>query len=398
MKKIFIIGAGMGREGLLTKESNQLLLSCDEIYAFDRLAELFSPFRKDIIRCSYAQLIGLIKDSKALVIGILVSGDTGFFSIAKTLTDKLGVGYELESTCGINSLQYLCSKLKLSYENIKIISLHGRNNRILGSIAYNRYVFVLTGGANNASDILKELLKAGLGEIEVTAGEKLSISGEKIISGSVLELSNYIFDDLTVLLFKNIAPSPKEMPFFDEDFIRSKTPMTKQEVRWASVNCLKIMPSDIIFDIGAGTGSVSMEMGRKAYDGLVYAIEKEEASYELLKKNQKKLSAFNVIPIKGDALLEIKKLPTPNKVFVGGSSGELESIIQYLYELNPNIIFVVNAITIETLLEATKVFKALNFKMNITCLNCSRNKAIGDYNLMIANNPVYIIVGEKNAQ
>ena len=100
----------------------------------------------------------------------------------------------------------------------------------------------------------------------VYSGEMLSMENERILSGTFEEMTKNSFDNLTVLLFENKNAVCKDISLFDEDFIREKTPMTKQEVRWISVNSLKIAPTDIIFDIGAGTGSVSIEMARKAYN------------------------------------------------------------------------------------------------------------------------------------
>lgn len=398
MRKIYFIGSGMGDEDLLTKESEKIMLSCDEIYAFDRLSELFKALRGDIIKCSYGGLLELLDRSSSKTIGVLVSGDAGFFSIASTLAGKLENRYEVQIICGISSVQYFCAKLKISYENIKVISLHGRDQNILGALAYNRYTFILTGGSSNASDILKKLLRAELCDIKVTAGEKLSMPGEKIISGTVAELSGCTFDSLTVLLFENENPVQNEASLFDSDLIRDKTPMTKQEVRWVSVNYLNISPDDIIYDIGAGTGSVSIEMARKAYNGVVYAIEKERGAYDLLLKNMRKLRAFNVIPVFGNAVEEIEKLPAPNKVFIGGSCGELSRIVSYLDGINSRMKFVINAITLETLSEAITILKKLKISIQVTCINCAKNKSAGEYNLMMANNPVYIIAGGKNAE
>jgi len=397
MKKLCIIGCGMGKESLLTKEASERMISCDEIYAFDRISELFQHVRHDIIRCSYAGLFELIDFSDAQTIGVLVSGDVGFFSIAKNLTVELGKKYEIETLCGISSLQYFCAKIHVSYENVEIVSLHGRDNCILGCLAYNRYTFVLTGGANNAADILIGLAKADLPDIRVTSGEMLSMQGERIRNGAIAEMSCYLYDSLTVLFFENPNPFQKEKPLFDKDLFRDKAPMTKQDVRWASTNYLKINPEDTIYDIGAGTGSVSIEMARKAYKGIVYAIEKNRDAYDLLERNKKQMGAFNVISILGNAKDEIINLPIPDKAFIGGSSGELPEIIEYLHNANPNILFVINAITLETLSSAMDVLKRLQFEIQITCMNCAKNNIVGEYNLMMASNPVYIITGEKNA-
>ncbi|WP_010249629.1 bifunctional cobalt-precorrin-7 (C(5))-methyltransferase/cobalt-precorrin-6B (C(15))-methyltransferase [Acetivibrio cellulolyticus] len=395
-KEVFIIGSGPGDIKELTQEALELIASCDEIYSFGRIGELFHSLRDNIIKCSIVDIEDRINHSSKAKIGILVSGDVGFFSMAKTLSEKLDGKYSVHLICGVSSLQYFCAKLKIDYENVKVVSLHGRNANLPGSIAYNRYTFVLTGGENNASYVLKDLVKKGLSGIRVAAGEMLSMVQERIIIGTVEELSEMVFSSLTVLLFENENYKSKENALFDREFMRNETPMTKQEVRWVSINMLEINPCDILFDIGAGSGSVAVEMGRKAYDGLVFAIEKEQSAFELLEKNRSALGALNVIPVFGEASEEMQKLPIPDKAFIGGSSGNLNCIIKYLYQINSEIKLVITAITIETLGMAMAVLKEIDFHAEVVCLNSARNKTIGEYNLMMANNPVYIIRGTAN--
>lgn len=391
MRKVYILGGGMGDPQLLTGQALSILGACDEVYAFDRLAEQFSVLHKNIRKCSYTGLISLVEQSQADKLGILVSGDTGFYSAARQLKERLGDSVSIESVCGINSLQYLCSKLNIGYEAVNVISLHGRKQSILGSIAFHRYTFVLTGSDNKAEDILRALADQGLGHIKAVVGEGLSMEQERMITGTVHELSGMSFDALSVILFENDKPAEKERPLFDEDFVRDRTPMTKQEVRWTCVNRLELRPEDTVLDIGAGTGSVAIEMSRKVFNGIVYAIEREEEALRLLKKNIDRLGAFNVIPVQGNAAGRLKELPVPDKVFIGGSAGELKEILDYLFEVNPQVGVVINAIALETLSEAVGYLKEHGCGVDITCMNIARNKAIGEHNLMLANNPVYII-------
>lgn len=397
-KEVTIIGAGPGNINELTRSAYNYIQECTEVYSFDRIAYLNSSIRTDISICNYQEIIKKVNESKADSIAILVSGDVGFFSIAKTLKTKLSSDCLIQTICGISSLQYLCSKIGISYEKMNIVSLHGRNKSILGDIAYHPYTFVLTGGENSATQICKELSELLPVDIKVTVGEFLSMEKERIVEGTLSEIAKLQWDDLAVIVIENPQYKDKNMPLWDEDFVRAQVPMTKEEVRWISVNQLAIQPQDIIYDIGAGTGSVAIEMARKAHEGIVYAIEKNENALALIKANLTKLGAYNVLPIEGEALVEIQKLPIPNKVFIGGSGGNLREIIHYLTGKNEKLQIVINAITLETLTMATTILKEINFKMKINCINSAKSKEMGDYNLMIANNPVYIIMGEKNGK
>jgi precorrin-6Y C5,15-methyltransferase (decarboxylating) len=336
-----------------------------------------------------------IIESKSERIGVLVSGDTGFFSIAKTLIEKLADSCNIDVVCGISSLQYFCSKIGISYENMKVVSLHGRKNSILGSISYNQKVFVLTGGNNKAHAVCSSLTDNGLGDVVVTAGENLSMPKERIIKGSAKELSEYTFDDLTVLLIENHNFVNCYLPLYDRDFIRGNIPMTKEEVRFVTLSKLAVEPCDIVYDIGAGTGAVSMEMARKAYDGCIYAIEHKEEAVDIIKQNRQKLGGYNVSVIHGKAPETLLKLPKPDKAFIGGSSGNMNEIVEVLLEKNPNIKLVANAITLETLNEAVTAFEKHGFETDIVCINVSASKRVGGYHMMMANNPVYVIKGTR---
>jgi precorrin-6Y C5,15-methyltransferase (decarboxylating) len=394
-KQLYIIGAGTGNVNILTDKGLKLIKSCEVVYSTKRLAHLLSIVREDIIESPVLEMQTKILETQSERIGILVSGDTGFFSVTKALIEKFSDSCDIEVICGISSLQYFCSKIGISYENMKVVSLHGRENSILGAVSYNPQVFVLTGGANKAAVVCGNLVENGLGELRVTAGENLSMPNERIITGSAQELSEYTFDDLTVLLIENDGFVNWYLPLYDRDFDRGNVPMTKEEVRFVTVSKLAVEPGDIVFDIGAGTGSVAMEMARKAHDGCVYAIEQKEESVALINQNRKKLGGYNVCVIHGKAPDVLLELPRPDKAFIGGSCGNMNEIVELLLEKNPNIKLAANAITLETLNEAVTVFKKQGFETDIVCINVSTSKSIGDYHMMIANNPVYIITGTK---
>ncbi|MGL4790323.1 MAG: precorrin-6y C5,15-methyltransferase (decarboxylating) subunit CbiE, partial [Anaerotignaceae bacterium] len=187
LKNIHIIGGGMGEASLLTSQAMEVFKNCEKVFAFDRMASLLEKYRQ-VEKCSYNQLVTLINNCDESEIGVVVSGDVGFFSIASTLNNALKEKFNVNFLCGISSLQYLCSKVKIPYENVNVVSVHGRSGSVLGSIAYNKYTFVLTGGENNASVILK-FLSNKIPKIKVIAAQHLSSDGEKIEMGTVEELS-----------------------------------------------------------------------------------------------------------------------------------------------------------------------------------------------------------------
>ncbi|MDU4892109.1 MAG: bifunctional cobalt-precorrin-7 (C(5))-methyltransferase/cobalt-precorrin-6B (C(15))-methyltransferase [Clostridium sp.] len=398
LKQVYIIGAGTGCLGMLTAKGREIIQQCDELYSTNRIGELMTEIRRDIENLPISEISLRVLESEASKVGVLVSGDTGFFSMTKSLLKSLEGKCQVEVICGISSMQYLCSKTGRSYENMKIVSLHGRNNSILGAVSYFPQLFVLTGGSNKAHDICRFLSEQGLGEVRIIAGENLSMASERIIEGTAKELSELKFEDLTVLIIENYNCTDHNISIRDEELTRGKVPMTKEEVRFVTIAKMKIKSKDIIYDIGAGTGSVAFEMARKAYKGMVYAIETNPDGIELIKENRRLLSGYNVITVEGMAPQVMEELPRPDKAFIGGSKGNMDSIIKALVEKNPEVFIAINAITLETLNEAMKVMEANGFDAEIVCINSARSKKVGGYNMMTANNPVYIISGGRYEQ
>ena len=368
MSKLFIIGSGPG-------DMPQRILNTRE----KPLAELTSELKKN---------------EKGDTV-VLVSGDSGFYSVAKTIINDFSDAYDIEAIPGVSSIQYMSAKLKIPYDDATLISLHGRNVNIVPKVAYNKKVFALTGGVNSPGEICRNLVRYGLSDVKVSVGERLSYPDESITTGSARELSDIDFNELSVIYIENPGAAFPHTPLKDSDFIRGDVPMTKEEVRWLSINKLGVSPLDIIFDIGAGTGSVSVEMARKAFDGFVYAIESNCDACELIRQNVKKHGAFNIEIVQGEAPRALENLPVPDKAFIGGSSGNMEGILEKLTSLNPGIKIVANAVTLQTLNKVMAGFEKYGVEnTDIISVNIARSKKIGGYDMMTALNPVYIITGE----
>lgn len=177
----------------------------------------------------------------------------------------------------------------------------------------------------------------------------------------------------------------------DEEFLRGETPMTKEEVRILSLSKLDIEPNSVLLDIGAGTGSVSVQMSKLCPEGKVIAIEKEEDALELILKNKEKFHCKNLQLIKGEALEVEKHIDiTFDGIFIGGSGGNLEEIIRvYVKKLKSNGKMVFNFISLKNLSTATNTLKALDFKFTISQISVSKVK--GEHQMLFANNPIFIL-------
>jgi precorrin-6Y C5,15-methyltransferase (decarboxylating) len=407
MEKLYIIGFGPGDESLLNDQAKKALSVSRRVLSSARISNSANmPDRiktgaagDKIISMTLSEMFSELEKPAEGATSALVSGDCGFFSAAPLIISGYSHLYDIELIPGIGSIQYFSAKIGVPYDGAALISMHGRNVRIAAKAAYNKKIFALTGGVNGAGDICRTLALSGLGNLRVSVGEKLSYPEERIITGSARELKDMAFDGLSVIYIENPEAANPHAPLADADFIRGGAPMTKEEVRWLSIAKMGISPPDIVYDIGSGTGSVSVEMARKAFDGLVFAIDMKEEACALTRENAAKHGAFNLETVWGEAPGAFADLPVPCKAFIGGSSGNMDAILEALVSLNPCIKIVANAVTLQTLNQITSGFAKHRIQnTDIICVNIAKSRKVGGYDMMAAQNPVYIITGNGEAE
>ena len=395
--KVSVVGIGPGGNDYFTAKAIEIIEKANIVLTSKRLKEELCHFNTNMVQMGVMASCDYINQNKDkdLWVCVAASGDVGFYSIATTIRKNLDAGVDIEFISGISSFQYFTARLNIGYEDIKLVSLHGRNGNIVPFVSYNKIVFTLTGGSLKVKDVVNQLIEQKLTDVTIYVGENLSSKSERIVSGTPYDLEDMEFDDLSVMIVNNENYVNPRNRLKDEAFLRGKSPMTKEAVRTLSVEALEISKTDVVYDIGAGTGSVTIAMARKAEESMVYAIEKEEHAVELIEKNIEKLGSYNIKVIRETAPLGMDNLPAPDKVFIGGSTGRLKDIVDIVISKNPCATFVVNAVTIETITAVTDLFAKMNFETEIICVNISKGEKLGRYNLMKAENPVYIIKGAR---
>lgn len=401
MKKLNIVGLGIGSKNYIHARAQGAIEESECIIGAKRMLESFDHLQKEMFECiNTMDIIDYIKNSDCRVFSLLVSGDSGFYSLSKKITEVLLESKEItvENIPSISSMQYLCSKLNISWDDVKHLSAHGRDINIVAAVMFSKKTFLLTGGNFGPQEICKVLCEKGLGRLKVTVGENLSYPNEKIITDTALNISQVNFDRLCAMLIENpdaIHINAGLRSIRDEEFITGNIPMTKSEVRTISIGKLNLTSSSTVYDIGAGTGSVSIETALKLSSGCLYAIEKNEEAISLIQKNKEKFKAYNIDIVKGlapDCLLD---LPVPDCVFIGGSGGNLEKIICEVLRKNPAANIVINAIALESVNEALMCMEKFEFSnVEITNAWISKSKKVGAYNMMMGQNPIYIISGK----
>ena len=391
--KVSIVSLGPGSRGAMTADAQAAIDRADCLIGAGRMLGAVAAGQarySAIDPKAIADFILAHREYRRFA--VVMSGDTGFFSGAKKLLPLLK-DCDTEVIPGVSSLVTLCARLQTSYEDVYVTSLHGRDHNIVPDVRANRRVFALVGGENGIGQLCTTLTQAGLGHVTVHVGQRLSYPDEQITSGSAAELADGTYDSLSAALIENEAPDAvvtHGLP--DAAFLREETvPMTKSEVRSVCLSKLRLTENAVCWDVGAGTGSVAIEMALQAKRGWVYAIERKDAAGKLLEENKAAFSAENLTVVPGCAPEACQGLPAPTHVFIGGSGGNLRQIVALILQKNPHARILATAITLESIAELTDCMKAFHFtETEVASMMIARDRRAGAYHLMTGQNPIYI--------
>ncbi len=393
---ILLAGIGMG-PGDMTVRAAEKVRSADLIVGARRMLEAVDISGRDVLAEYRSNVIMDYIDSHPEYsrVAILLSGDAGFCSGAKGLLARIDRSkYDVDVEAGISSAVYLCSKIGETWQDAHFTSAHGRGSNIVGLVNTHPKVFTLLSAEDSVHAMCRQLFDYGLNDVSVTIGQDFGYPTESVFTGTPLECLAQPFGDLCVALIKNPGPdtrNPIGIP--DEEFVRGDAPMTKSEVRTLSVAKLRLSSDSVVYDVGAGTGSVSVEMALTACEGTVYAIEKEDVAANLIEVNKRKFKAANIEVVRGLAPVAMEGLPAPTHAFIGGSAGNLRKIVQCLLDKNPDVRIVINSVTIETMSETLQVVRDLNLvEEEFVNVTVARSRCLKRYHLMTGYNPVYIAV------
>ena len=344
---------------------------------------------------------------------VLLSGDTGLYSGAAQLRMALEAADSAKTSAparirclpGISSVSALAAALQVTWEEAAILSTHGRERDVIGHLRREPRVFLLVSGIedlHSTAGRLQEAVDRNVLPRSLRIGYGLNLSSEDEETGfiSLEEMLALDKRGLYILYLEN--PEAENCPVTpgmeDAEFIRntdrqsSPTPMTKEEVRTLSLSRLRLTRKAVLYDIGAGTGSVSVEAARLCPDAQVYAIEKNAGAVQLLRENLSKYCLSRVHVTEAAAPEGLEDLPSPTHVFIGGSGGAMPQILKAVLDKNPRVRIAVNCVTLETLSQVMETVRRLPVtEPRISQIAVSRAEKAGSYHLMKAMNPVCII-------
>ena len=411
MSRLTVAGIGPGEADYILPAVFKKMKKAHTVIAAKRILPVLKELCQDVNSEADSEnnkpvflAMGKIKDtleqigeilSKGQDVVMAVSGDPLMYSLYRTIcNDPISEGWEVDLIPGVGSLQMLGAAFGETMEEALIISVHGRA-KTAGSIALavaeNPKVFFLCSKEQGPAWLSQIMLDYQMNHVTVCAGANLSYEDELLESGTPEEMVQKEFP-LCVAMIKNPEPHQIVRPCFlsDENFERDKTPMTKEEIRVLILHKMKLHPDDVVWDIGAGTGSVSIECARQVPFGTVHSVERNETAVKLIYKNKEKFSADNLFIYEGDAAKTACTLPEPDKVFIGGSGKELSQILETIAAFPKKIKVVISAVTIETIAEANELLGKYDTDFDVIQATVGRGRKIGSYHIMDTNNPVMI--------
>lgn len=420
--RVYLVGIGYRPLG---SQARDIVMRTDVLLASPRLLDVFSRYEeyeaiKDRITVieTVPETIAFIKErfsqSAKGPLVMLASGDPFFFGIGRRMIEEFGA-QRIEILPDLSSMQEAFARINVSWDDTFCISVHGgpdiaRRRTLPYEVSdiprliqkYHK-IAVLTDRQNNPARIAGAIMttpEITREDITIYVCERLGYPDERVWTGTINEAAGMTFADPNVLIIlrpptggggREIAFGMRENELSHRDGL-----ITKDEVRAVSLHKLRLPDKGLLWDIGAGSGSVAIEAARLSPGLTVAAVESDEKQVEHIRANKTKLDVRNLEIIPGAAPEALAGLGTPVRIFIGGSGGRLAGILEKVNEKMPAGIIVINAATLETLQEAVAALERFGFSTDVTEVSVARSKIVAGRKLMNAMNPVFIVKGERS--
>ena len=395
-----ILSCGIGKESIPANFA-EIVDKADILLGGRRLLDLFPDFNgeKIIADKHIKETIAKLAENRDNIV-ILASGDALFHGIAKTVLNTISAD-RVRIVPNITAAQALCAKIALPWDNISFFSLHNRNSSEFNwhNAAASAPALIYGDHKCNAANIAENLILANpaIADSPAVIGADLGLETEKVITASLRELSKIQCSALSILVLlehtKNNPAERVKLGVPDCEYSHHNNMITHSEVRAVVLSKLQLR-NGVLWDIGAGSGSVGIEAAGLQKNLKVFSIEKNEERIEDIKKNIKKFHTINVTPVSGDALNELKTLSDPDLVFIGGGGNDISELINTCFQrLKPGGTLVATAVLLETRAALAETLKK-NCR-EVVSISVSRSKQLGESRLMKSDNSIEIYVYKK---
>lgn len=403
--KVYIIGISPQGVSSLSQEARHIIRRTEILIGGKRLLGMFpaSPAEKAEVTHNLQEISDLIKANlgrKRTV--VLASGDPNFFGIAGFLIRELGKN-AVEIVPNVSSMQLAFARIKESWDDAAFASVHARlPGELVNIVHLNPKVGIFTDSKNNPAEIAKLLRRNGIENRVAYICQDLGGIREKIIRTDLYHVADKEYSPLNIMILIKDQPelsqdnSIGQVLGIPEDRFQLRDPqkslITKLDVRAVSLAKMNLTANSIIWDIGAGSGAVSIEAAALAGRGKVFAIEKNPEDIAVILENVRRFQRSNIEVIQAVAPEGLEELPSPSSVFIGGSGGQMGSVLHLVCrKLQPRGRIVLNLATLENLQLAYQGLAADDFAFETVLLNISRSRTVSDLTRLEALNPVFVI-------
>lgn len=399
---IAVIGCGLGRPNL-APDAAASLAGAQVIVGGARLLAAFPdhPGRRIPIAGPLTAVCDAIETASQAgqAVAVLADGDGLYFGIGKTLLARFDPE-DLVFFPNVTTVAVACSRLGRPWHDLTAVSLHGRGDMtpLFAALASRGAVAVYTDAVNTPAAIAARVRERGGDGFAMTICEDLDSLDERIRRLTLAEAADTAASALTLAIIDRTAPPdvPLHLGLPDEALLRRDAVFTKAPVRAVSLAALAVRPGDVVWDVGAGTGSVALEASLLSAGGPVLAVERDPARHALLAQNIRRTGALTVAPIRAEAPDGLDALPDPHRIFVGGGLSTRPDLLPTLCRrLLPGGRLVMNAVLLGSLGQAMATLTSLAVPFTLTQLQAGQSSPLAGDLRLAADNPVFILTASK---
>ena len=404
---------GIGDDGMagLTESARRIIAEADVVLGAPAMLRLLNeaPARKVPLDPDMPTALRQVREALAARRPVLVStGDPLFYGVARYLCDRLGKD-QFEVVPHVSSMQLAFARVKESWEDAYLTNLAGRPlEAIVDRIRTAEKVGLFSSDEHPPSRLARALLDRGIDYFRAYVCENLGSPDERVTQAELVDLEAMEFDPLNVLILVRKPNRPDRASrsgryrlFGNADDAFAQTLpkrglITQAEVRSIALAQLDIRPTSIVWDVGAGSGSVAIEAAQLAHQGMVFAVEPEPADVALIEANAEAFGVPNVRPVTGRAPHVLASLPEPDAIFIGGTGRQVDPVLSAAFaRLAPGGRMAVNVATVDGLATAHDTLKKLAGEVRLWNISIARGIEQMDRVRFEAMNPTFLLAVTK---